>query len=250
MSPASFIDDPNWAAFLPEADAAPRPRALPDHSDCSPIDVEAAATHFRRGGTLGRMPGYEERPGQIEMASSVAEAFNTRRNLMYEAGTGTGKSLAYLVPAMMWAWTNDTPVVVSTATRNLQGQLVANDIPRALEALGDDAQKFKVALLKGRTNYLCLKAVDEFFSGGYWTMGAEEREAMPSFIDWLRSTPDGDLDSCDALPRERVSRPGEECSGKSCPFYSRCFVYKARRKALGAHLVVANHALVLSEAAN
>ncbi len=250
MSPASFIDDPNWAAFLPEAEPPPRPRALPEHSDCSPIDVEEVSTHFRRGGTFGRMAGYEERAGQVEMASAVAEAFNTRRNLMYEAGTGTGKSLAYLVPAMMWAWTNDTPVVVSTATRNLQGQLVAKDIPRALDALGDGAKKFRVALLKGRTNYLCLKAVDEFFSGGYWTMGGEEREAMPAFVEWLRSTPDGDLDTFDALPRELVSRPGEECSGRSCPFFSKCFVFKARRRALGAHLVVVNHALVLSEASN
>ena len=76
--------------------------------------------HLRRGGTLGAMPGYEERPGQIDMARSVAHAFNAREHLMVEAGTGVGKSLAYLVPSVMWAWTNDTTVVVSTATRNLQ----------------------------------------------------------------------------------------------------------------------------------
>ena len=250
MSPSEFIDNSDWAAFLPDAPPPPRQRALPDHSDCSPVDVERVAGHLRRGGTLGSMPGYEERTGQLEMAAAIAEAFNSRCNLMYEAGTGTGKSLAYLVPAIAWASTNDTPVVVSTATRNLQSQLMTNDIPTALKTLGDDVRDFTVALLKGRMNYLCLKAVDEFFSGGYWTMGEEDRAAMPGFIEWLKSTPDGDLDAYDGLPRDLLSRPGEECSGRSCPFHSKCFVYKARRRALAAHLVVVNHSLVLSEAVN
>ena len=245
---AGFMEDPNWAAFIPEMEPPGRPRHLPTHEDCSRIDVESVQAHLRKGGTLGAMAGYEERPGQIDMAGSIADAFNSRTHLMIEAGTGVGKSLAYLVPSIAWAWANDTPVVVSTATRNLQSQLIGSDIPRALAILGDNAASFKVALLKGRTNYLCLKAVDEYFASGYWTLPADEQSQMPAFIDWLRKTADGDLDGCDGIPKAHLSRPGDECSGRRCPFYRQCFVHKARKRAAEAHLVIVNHALLLAEA--
>jgi len=248
VTPAEFIDNPDWAGFIPEMKDAVRTRHLPTHEDCARLNVEASAMHLKKGGTLGTMPGYEERPGQIDMTGAIVSAFNAREHLMVEAGTGVGKSLAYLVPSILWAWTNDTPVIVSTATRNLQSQLIGSDIPRALKVLGDDAQKFKVALLKGRGNYLCLRAVSDFFAAGFWTMSADEQELTPAFIDWLKTTPDGDLDSYEGLPRNLLSCPGEECSGRRCPFYSRCFVYKARKAAASAHLVVVNHSLVLAEA--
>ncbi len=248
MTPAAFIDNPDWARFIPELTAAPRPRTLPAHEDCARLDPEAVRRHLQCGGTLGRLPGYEERSGQIEMCGAIANAFNARSHLMVEAGTGTGKSLAYLIPSILWAWTNDTPVVISTATRNLQSQLIGSDIPRALAVLGDDVAQFKVALLKGRANYLCLRALAEFFAPGFWTMSADEQALMPDFIDWLTQTPDGDLDTYEGLPRNLLSCPGEECSGRRCPFYSRCFVFKARKAAAEAHLVIVNHALVLAEA--
>ena len=248
MTPAEFIDNPDWAGFVPEMKDAAKTRHLPTHEDCARLDVEAATMHLRTGGTLGAMPGYEERPGQIDMCGAIVHAFNARKHLMIEAGTGVGKSLAYLVPSILWAWTNDTPVVLSTATRNLQSQLIGSDIPKALKVLGPDAAKFKVALLKGRGNYLCLRAVAEFFAAGFWTMSPDEQALMPAFIDWLRQTPDGDLDSYEGLPRGQLSCPGEECSGRRCPFYAKCFVYKARKAAAEAHLVIVNHALVLAEA--
>ena len=248
MSPAEFIDDPNWANFIPESKDASAKRHLPTHEDCSPIDPEKTAAHLMRGGTLGSMPGYEERRGQMDMLKAIVRAFNSREHLMIEAGTGVGKSLAYLIPAMHWASANDTPVVISTATRNLQSQLINSDIPKALKTLGDDASRFKVALLKGRANYLCLRALSEFFSAGYWTMSREEQEEMPHFIEWLKTTTDGDLDSYEGLPRSLISCPGEECGGRRCPYYSRCFVYRARKMAADAHLVIANHSLVIAEA--
>lgn len=249
MSPSSFIDDPRWADFIPELREAAKVRHLPAHEDCSRIDPERAAGHLRAGGTLGAMEGYEERPGQLDMLSGIVRSFNAREHLMVEAGTGVGKSLAYLVPSILWAWANDTPVVVSTATRNLQSQLISSDIPRAVKILGENAPKFKVALLKGRANYLCLRALGDFFAPGFWTMSKEEQDEMPRFIEWLKSTPDGDLDTYEGLPRGLLSCPGEECGGRRCPWYSRCFVYKARKHAADAHLVVVNHALVLAEAA-
>ena len=256
MTPAEFIDDPNWAGFIPEMQGAAKSRHLPTHEDCARLDVESATMHLRKGGTLGTMPGYEERPGQIDMSGAIVRAFNEREHLMVEAGTGVGKSLAYLVPSILWSWTNDTPVVISTATRNLQSQLINSDIPKALKILDSSTvdldprprPNFKVALLKGRGNYLCLRAVSEFFAAGFWTMSAEEQELMPAFIEWLQATSDGDLDSYEGLPRNVLSCPGEECSGRRCPFYSKCFVYKARKAASEAHLVIVNHALVLAEA--
>ena len=256
MTPAEFIDDPNWAGFIPEMAGAAKSRHLPTHEDCARLDVESATMHLRKGGTLGTMPGYEERPGQIDMSGAIARAFNEREHLMIEAGTGVGKSLAYLVPSILWSWTNDTPVVISTATRNLQSQLINSDIPKALRILNPSTvdlrlqptPKFRVALLKGRGNYLCLRAVSEFFAAGFWTMSADEQALMPAFIEWLRTTEDGDLDAYEGLPRHQLSCPGEECSGRRCPFYSKCFVYKARKRAAEAHLVVVNHALVLAEA--
>ena len=248
MTPAQFIDDPGWANFIPEMREGGRTRHLPSHEDCSRIDEESVSTHLKCGGTLGTMPGYEERPGQIDMARSIASAFNSRSHLMVEAGTGVGKSLAYLVPSVVWAWTNDTPVIVSTATRNLQSQRVDSDISRAVKALGPDASKFRFALLKGRGNYLCLRAVGDFFAAGYWTMSKDEQALMPDFIEWLQSTPDGDLDTYEGLPRTLLSCADDECGGRRCPFYSRCFAYKARKAAAEAHLVVVNHSLVLAEA--
>ena len=248
MTPAAFIDNPDWAQFIPELRDAAKTRHLPTHEDCARVDVDSAAAHLMSGGTLGRMPGYEERPGQIDMLKSIVRCFNEREHLMIEAGTGVGKSLAYLIPSILWAWTNDTPVVISTATRNLQSQLIGSDIPKALAVLGNDAAKFKVALLKGRGNYLCLRAVAEFFAAGYWTMSSEDQALMPDFIAWLQSTSDGDLDQYEGVARSQLTCPGEECGGRRCPYYTRCFVYKARKAAAEAHLVIVNHALVLAEA--
>ena len=248
MTPAQFIDDPRWADFLPEDDRPPRPKPRVAHEDCAPLNLETVTGHLRAGGTLGRMRGYEERRGQIDMAAAIAESFNAREHLMIEAGTGVGKSLGYLVPAILWAAANDTSVVVSTATRNLQSQLVGSDIPRALATLGEGAAKFKTALLKGRGNYLCLHAVAEFFAAGFWTMTKEEQDEMPRFIEWLKSTPDGDLDDYEGLPRPLLSCPSEECGGRRCQYHSRCFLFKARRRASEANLVIANHSLVLTDA--
>ena len=167
MDAAAFIANPTWENVVPPRRAPGPARHLPAHEDCSPIDVEAAQAHLRAGGTLGAREGYEERPGQIDMCGAIAAAFNAREHLMVETGTGVGKSLAYLVPAVLWAAKNDTPVVVSTATRNLQGQLINSDIPKAVSVLGDGAAGFRVALLKGRANYVCLKSVAEFFEPGY-----------------------------------------------------------------------------------
>ena len=243
--------DPEWSAFLPEARAGGPKCSLPAHDDCTPLDVEGAARHLEPGGTLGAMKGYEARPGQLDMLRAVTRAFNDRTLLMVEAGTGVGKSLAYLVPAVLWSFTNDTPVVISTATRNLQSQLTGSDLPRAARVLGADAPKLRWCVLKGRANYLCLRALDEYMAGGWWTLNEEERREFTRFVEWLHRTTDGDLDDFGGEDvRARLSCPSEDCWGRSCRFAGKCFVAKARDRAQHAHVIVANHALVLAEAAN
>ena len=160
------------------------------------------------GGTLGAMEGYEARPGQVDMLKAVVRAFNGREHLMIEAGTGVGKSLAYLVPAVGWAVLNDTPVVVSTATRNLQSQLITNDIPRAVKTVPEEV---RVALLKGRGNYLCLRALGELMRDGYYAMSRGERAEFDAIVAWLHGDGcDGDLDAVDApLLRSRLACAGE-----------------------------------------
>lgn len=254
---ALFMEDPMWAASVPEDKGQVRKRSLPSHSDCSEIDVDKAASHLMPGGTLGLgFGGYEMRPGQIDMLRAVARAFNSRKHLMVEAGTGVGKSLAYLIPSAIWSYVNDTPVVISTATRNLQSQLVGHDLPRAARAVEacsaySPDRPFRAAVLKGRSNYLCLHAVEEMNHEGYYALDPSERAEMDAFIDWFHSTGDGDLDSSpfQAL-RAKLSSSGEDCLGRRCPYRSRCFVMRARQKASEADVVVVNHALALTDAAN
>ena len=247
--PALFADDPEWASCVPEMASGGRKCGMPAHEDCTPLDVERIAENLMPGGALGGMSGYEARPGQIDMLKAIVRAFNGREHLMIEAGTGVGKSLAYLIPAVNWAVLNDTPVVVSTATRNLQSQLISSDIPRALKTVSGDV---RVALLKGRGNYLCLQALGELMRDGYYAMSQDERNEFGEVVAWLHGEScDGDLDAVDAPTlRSRLVCSGEDCGGRRCRYSSKCFIRKARERAQRAHLIVANHALVLAEASS
>lgn len=243
-------------------------RGLPSHDDCSPVDPDKAARALQPGGALGTgMEGYEMRPGQIDMLRAVTNAFNSASHLMIEAGTGVGKSLAYVIPSILWAYTNDTPVVVSTATKNLQSQLVASDIPRAakvLEGIEDPSRPFRFALLKGRRNYVCLRAIDKLATDGVFAFTDGIEKILCCIAKWIKTSSSGEIDSLagylqtncmSALVQEQfdvrdLTTPGEECSGRKCKYYSRCFVHKARDAASKAHLIAVNHSLVLAEALN
>ncbi|MDD4101266.1 MAG: helicase C-terminal domain-containing protein [Kiritimatiellae bacterium] len=232
-------------------------RTLPEHADCTPLDVDRVAAHIMPNGTFARlMPGYESRAGQVEMLRAVTCAFNEGTHLVVEAGTGIGKSLAYLIPAVFWAKLNDVPVVISTNTRNLQSQLIEKDLPLALAAAradsGDD--KLRVALLKGRTNYLCLRRLGVLLEHRQFELERSELRHFAEAVAWAVCTPDGDLDSFASAGRgdpvfiSKLVSSGEECSGRACRYYRRCFLQKARARAAVAHVVIANHALVFSEA--
>ena len=208
--------------------------------------------------------GGSERSGQIEMAAAVARAFDTGEHLAVQAGTGTGKSLAYLVPAIARAVDTDEPVVVSTATIALQRQLVDRDLPRLADSLADTLPRApQFALLKGRGNYLCLNKIhngsvtepddrpqEELFEPIAATALGRDVQRL---IAWSSTTDTGDRDELTPGVPERswsqVSVSARECIGVArCPFGTDCFAEKARDKAGHADVVVTNHALLAIDA--
>jgi len=207
--------------------------------------------------------GGSERSGQLDMATAVAEAFETGEHLAVQAGTGTGKSLAYLVPAIVRAVSDETPVVVSTATIALQRQLVNRDLPQLVEALTDALPRApRFALLKGRQNYLCLNKIHN----GSAADAAEEPQELfrpqaasalgrevQRLTEWSSETDTGDRDDLKPGVADRawgqVSVSARECLGMArCPFGTDCFSEKARGKAGVADIVVTNHALLAIDA--
>ena len=195
------------------------------------------------------LPGYEHRPEQTRMALMLAEAFNEERVAVVEAGTGTGKSLAYLLPASLWAVRNKERVVISTNTINLQEQLIQKDIP----FLQKHAElKFRAVLVKGRGNYLCLRKLQANASDAslFKDDSAEELDAI---VAWSKKTEDGCRSDLSFIPKDEVweelACESDQCGRVKCPFYARCFFYKARREAAGADLLVVNHALLLADLA-
>ena len=217
-----------------------------------PVARSEAAAFLNPGGPLaGTLANYEERREQGALAGEVAEAFSSGRHLLAEAGTGVGKSLAYLVPAVLFAQRNGRPVIVSTHTKNLQSQLFHKDLPILRKALGTD---FKAALLKGRPNYLCARKFMYTLQEAAHELDEDERAALLPVVSWATRTEDGDVAELAAFSPEqhpqlwdRLHTVGEDCLARQCPFYHRCYVYKARGLARAADVVVCNHALVFAD---
>lgn len=205
---------------------------------------------FQAGGILSRhLPGFELRRQQLEMLGKVLDAYNQDQVALVEAGTGTGKSLAYLVPALMWAAENQERTVVSTNTINLQEQLMKKDIPFLKKALGIDV---KAVLVKGMGNYLCLRKFEDALDEGAY-LNPEEQEELTRIDQWRASTNDGSKSSLRFLPKaqtwEKIRVEGDQCNGQRCPFYEDCFFFKARAKAANAQLLVVNHHLLFADLA-
>lgn len=207
------------------------------------MSAESIAALFEDGGALAQaIPGFTPRVAQQQMAVAVAQAFERGENLIVEAGTGTGKTFAYLAPALQ----SGKRVVISTGTKNLQDQLFGRDLPRLSDALGS---RLRVSLLKGRANYLCLhrlqKARQDVRLRTAWAR-------LTEIADWGQETPHGELSE---LPGEapdehltaRISSTADNCLGSKCPEFADCFVVKARRAAAAADLVVVNHALLFAD---
>jgi ATP-dependent DNA helicase DinG len=204
---------------------------------------------FSAGGPLARaLPGYAYRPEQAAMAKAVGQALERLEPLIVEAGTGTGKTFAYLVPALL----SGRSVIISTGTRTLQDQLFHRDVPMLAKALG---MPVKIALLKGRANYLCRHRLE--LVGQQASLLGHERgvtAVLAKVTRWAATTKSGDLAELTDLPEQssiwpNITSTRENCLGQECPQFSRCHVIDARRNAQAADIVVVNHHLLLADLA-
>ena len=246
----------------------PRPEPLKATGSQRPLDARAILETFHPNGPFAAaFPHYEHRPQQMEMLAAVAEAFNEEETLLVEAGTGTGKSVAYLVPAVAHAVERGETVVVSTATIALQDQLAKKDIPdlqHVLATIGGAPaprgaglpREFRATVVKGRANYLCLYRW--FKLRGNPALTAAESRLMLRLLLWLQATDSGDVGELRFTDDERRAgvlqawnrvNAGPDSCPTACVFQKRgqCFVQRARRAAESAHVVVVNHALLLSD---
>jgi ATP-dependent DNA helicase DinG len=195
------------------------------------------------------MPGFEVREGQKLMVEAVSRALQEDAHLVVEAGTGTGKSLAYLIPAALYAIQHDTRVVVSTHTIALQDQIKERDFPVLKNVIG---QPLTLTVFKGRTHYVCMrKLVQEIRSVGFGTE-RDEVEAYMSFLVWLIETPEGNREELSLRGKSseiwpRIQSETETCINKRCPFFKPCYYFRARSKAYEADVIVTNHSLVFSD---
>jgi predicted DnaQ family exonuclease/DinG family helicase len=223
--------------------------------DERPIDLADIRRFFSPDGALGRaFAGYEQRDQQVRMSEAVADTFNQGGALIAEAGTGTGKGLAYLVPAALHAARRGERVVISTNTINLQDQLFFKDIPALQKVMANGADKppFTAALLKGRSNYLCLKRYKDLRRDP--RLMSDDVRALLKVQLWLPTTESGDraelpLHEGENASWNRMSAAWEQCTGPRCSEFQRCFFFKARKQAEAAHLVIVNHALLMADLA-
>jgi len=194
---------------------------------------------------------YEDRPSQRAMAAAVTDAYNNGGVALLEAGTGVGKSLGYLVPALRWAAANGQRTIISTNTITLQEQLVTKDLPFLQRALGDQPVRF--ALLKGWRNYLCLMRLEQARGAGAALFEDGIVGDVEVIAQWAERTRDGSLSDLPVQPRsevwDEVAAEPDLCGRLKCQFYDKCFLFKARKEAAQADVVVVNHHLLLSDVA-
>ena len=211
----------------------------------APLHDRVAATFARSGPLAAAFDGYEPRPGQQQLAAEVAHTLASGGTLVAEAGTGTGKTLAYLVPAVLAG----RRVLISTGTRTLQDQVFYKDLPALARALGRDIH---AAYMKGRTNYLCLhrfaavKAVEE-------SLSVEERSWLARISEWAAATETGDRAEIEDLPDDLafwndLTATSEQCLGRECPQFVDCFITRMRDRAIAADVVIVNHHLLCADA--
>ena len=216
------------------------------------VEQSAIEKDFGPEGPLARGFGtYETRDGQRDMAMTIARTYADGGVALLEAGTGVGKSMAYLVPALRWAAANKERTVVSTNTITLQEQLFGKDLPLLADLLSDQPVRF--ALLKGWRNYLCLARLGQAEAASASLFEAPQREELALLSAWATTTSDGSLSDLATPPRpdvwDEVAAEGDLCTRLKCGQFDACFVFKARRIAATADVVVVNHSLLLADVA-
>lgn len=230
-----------------------RGSSLRPHPELHPLDEEEVSAILEPGGEFARyFPEFEHRYQQVEMMRGVTVALSEGRHLLVEAGTGIGKSFAYLIPSGLWALQNEQRVIISTNTINLQDQLINKDIPDLKAALGWD---LRAMVLKGRSNYLCPRRLESLRKRG--PNNAEEMRVLAKVLVWLTGTRTGDRGELNLNnPAERyvwgrLSAEDEGCTAENClkSTAGACPFYRARQAAQNAHIIIVNHALLLADVA-
>ncbi|HKP29650.1 MAG TPA: helicase C-terminal domain-containing protein [Gemmatimonadales bacterium] len=216
-----------------------------------PLDV--VETLGERGPIAPILGAFEDRPSQRDMAAHISDAYNDGGVVLLEAGTGVGKSFAYLVPALAWARANKERTIVSTNTINLQEQLVGKDLPVLARALEQSEYRPTWALLKGWRNYLCLSRLEQAMSHQQSLLEPERLQELVSLTEWASRTSDGTLADLPAPPTsevwDEVAAESDICTRLRCPHFDRCFLFRARRRAAEADIVVVNHHLLTADLA-
>jgi len=223
--------------------------ATPDRAasaSVAPASIPSLHGFFAQGGMLARAhPAYEFRRGQLQMAQAVEEALRDKRHLLVEAGTGTGKTLAYLLPVIR----SGKRVIISTGTKNLQEQLFFKDIPFLEEHLGP----LRVCYMKGRNNYLCRQKLYDL-SNQPVLSGLEEIDHFRAISEWEKKTASGDRAELSELPEDsqlwrKLDARTEACSGTRCQQFERCFITEMRRRAMESDVIIVNHHLFFADLA-
>ena len=226
----------------------PRPRAT---TRLDPFDV--AGLLAPQGPVARALGGFEDRPSQRDMAAYIADAYNDGGVALLEAGTGVGKSFAYLAPALVWARENGERTIVSTNTINLQEQLVGKDLPILARALGTGEHSPSFALLKGWRNYLCLARLEQARDARGSLFEDERAAELEALAAWAVQTSDGSLSDLPDEPAaevwDAVAAESDLCTRLKCPHFDQCFLFQARRRAAEADVVVVNHHLLASDLA-
>lgn len=238
----AIVDNDASAMYVVVEPPAPKERVL--------LEAEALDAVLAPGGALShRYPGYEDRPGQRDMLAAVSQRFNDGGIALVEAGTGTGKSLAYLLPAVRWAQENGERTVVSTNTINLQEQLAGKDLPLVQQLVGE----VEWALVKGRGNYISIRRA-LLAQESQASLFEEDRSGeLRELREWIGTTEDGSLSDLTFSPSsdtwEEVRSDPDICLRARCPHFQQCFYQKARRRAASAQLLVVNHHLLFTDLA-
>ncbi len=216
-----------------------------------PLDLDALEADLAVGGPIAQAhPGYEDREQQRALTRMIGRLYNEGGVGIAEAGTGTGKSVAYLIPAIRWALQNRERTVVSTNTINLQEQLVEKDLPFLRRALG---QPFRFTLVKGRNNYISIRRALLAAESAPALLPDDRQAELTSIVEWLKTTTDGTLSDLSFRPSpevwEEVASESDVCLRAKCPHFEECFYQRARREASSADILVANHHLLFSDLA-
>lgn len=222
----------------------------PEPRRAEPLELDQLSGLLGRDGPMASMPGYEDRHGQRKMLRFVAGRFNEGGIGLVEAGTGTGKSLAYLLPAARWAVRNGERAIVSTNTISLQEQLAAKDLAIVADLLGE---RLKWALVKGRGNYISIRRARLAAESAPNLFPDDRSEELQALVDWAGSTEDGSRGDLPFVPGrevwEEVRSETDACLRAKCPFFQQCHYQRARRAGVSADVVIVNHALFFSDLA-